>query len=72
VRYYLYAESMMDEDCIPVAEHMKVYEKDNVCQAAQACMELHAVLRVRLGPFTVNPQLISLLLNSSSCIGLLK
>jgi hypothetical protein len=30
---------MMDEDCIPVAEHMEVYEKDNIRQAAEACIE---------------------------------
>ncbi len=39
VRYYLYAESMMDEDGIPVEKQMEVYEKDDVCQAAEACME---------------------------------
>jgi hypothetical protein len=39
VRYYLYAESGIDEDGIPVSEHMEVYEKDNVRQAAQACIE---------------------------------
>jgi hypothetical protein len=39
VRYYLYAESGIDEDGIPVSEHMKAYEKDNVRQAAEACIE---------------------------------
>lgn len=39
VRYYLYAESMMDEDGVPIEKYMVVYEKDNVRQAAQACME---------------------------------
>jgi hypothetical protein len=49
VRYYLYAESMMDEDGIPVSEHMKVYEKYNVRQAAQACMEeIHSWMQPKL------------------------
>ncbi len=38
MRYYLYAESMMDEDGIPIAESMKICEAENVRQAAQTCI----------------------------------
>lgn len=37
-KYYLYAESMMDEDGVPVQAPLKSYEKEGVYQAAQACV----------------------------------
>lgn len=37
-RYYLYAESMIDEGGVPVQEPLKLYEAENIRRAAQACV----------------------------------
>ncbi len=38
MKYYLYAESMMDEDGIPITKSMKICEAENVRKAAKACI----------------------------------
>ncbi len=38
MKYYLYAESMMDEDGIPITGSMAVCEAESVREAAQACI----------------------------------
>lgn len=38
-RYYLYAESTMDESGVPIQAPLKSYENEGVYKAAQACTD---------------------------------
>ncbi len=51
-RYYLYSESMLDDDGVPTQEPLKSYEVEGIHQAAQACIgELSPDMRPKLEEF---------------------
>ncbi len=54
-KYYLYAESMMDESGVPIQEPLKIYEAENIHSAAQACVEeILAWMRLKVDDFSEN------------------
>jgi hypothetical protein len=38
MKFYLYTESMKDEDCVPIDEPLKSYEASDIHEAVKACI----------------------------------
>lgn len=54
-KYYLYAESMMDESGIPLQEPLKLHEAENVHKAAKACIgEIPGWIKPEIDDFSEN------------------